>query len=374
MKVLYSGSIDVKAGGVATGIYYTMLGLRKHNVDAEIFMCRCKSKLIGNLIPVHYTDRPIIPKIAYSPTYKKDLRMLEEYDLYHAQGIWTQSTYAIIDVAKSYNKPYIITPHGMLYPQAITKSSAFFKKASLKLRLLKDLNNAACIHVTCQQELENCRNLGITSPIAVIPNPVEIKEYTDKKQDTTFRVGYLGRVSPRKNIEGLIYAFATLRNKLNNAELLIIGGGDAEYESFLKSEVERLNLTNVKFTGFLTGEDKDRAIASLSILAMPSEFENHGIVILEGLVRGIPCIATKGSPWEDLVKYQCGWWIDYNQDTLTETIEEAANTPSDKLKIMGENGKLLMEKDYSVNTIGQNMKALYEWILTKDSKPEFVYK
>ena len=48
---------------------------------------------------------------------------------------------------------------------------------SLKIRLLDDLNRAACVHVTCEEEMNHCRNLGVTSPIAIVPNPVEIKEY-----------------------------------------------------------------------------------------------------------------------------------------------------------------------------------------------------
>lgn len=82
--------------------------------------------------------------------------------------------------------------------------------------------------------MTHCRNLGINSPIAIIPNPIEIKEYTKIKKDNTFRLGYLGRLSPRKNVESLIYAFAELRKETENAELLIIGSGDKQYEYFFK--------------------------------------------------------------------------------------------------------------------------------------------
>jgi len=77
----------------------------------------------------------------------------------------------------------------------------------------------------------------------------------------------------------------------------------------------------IRFTGFLNGKEKDEALASCSVLVMPSEFENLGNVILEGLVRKIPCIATTGSPWEELKSYQCGWWVTYNQDSITEAIQ-----------------------------------------------------
>ncbi|MGN8725828.1 glycosyltransferase [Segatella copri] len=155
-----------------------------------------------------------------------------------------------------------------------------------------------------------CRDLGVTSPIAVIPNPVKIESHPEKK-DKVFRLGYLGRVSKRKNIESLIYAWDALKNKTTGAELVIIGGGDEQYSHFLKDECNRLKLDNVRFTGFISGAEKEETLSSISVLAMPSEFENFGNVIVEGLVRGIPCIATKGAPWKDLADFHCGWWVNY---------------------------------------------------------------
>ena len=62
------------------------------------------------------------------------------------------------------------------------------KKLSLKIRLLNDLNRAACVHVTCEEEMRYCRELGVTAPMAIIPNPVDIKEYKHEKSDNIFRL------------------------------------------------------------------------------------------------------------------------------------------------------------------------------------------
>jgi glycosyltransferase involved in cell wall biosynthesis len=134
-----------------------------------------------------------------------------------------------------------------------------------------------------------------------------------------------------------------------------------------------LGLQNVKFTGFLSGKEKDEAIASLSVLAMPSEFENFGNVILEGLIRKFPCIATKGAPWQELATYHCGWWVDYSQEGITSAIEKALNTSREELAIMGENGRALLEQNYTVEAVAIKMKSLYEWILKKSNKPEFIF-
>lgn len=376
MKVLHSGTLDVNAGGPAMSTYYTLYGLRQQGINAEIIMypLSATGKLKGENVPVHYAKAPWEHKLAYSPSLKKEIELLGDYDIYHAQGIWQYPTYAIIDIAHKKKKPYLITPRGMLYPQDIQKSNQFLKKISLKLRLLNDFNHAACVQVTCVEEMLHCRKLGITAPIAIIPNPIEIKNYTEKKKDKIFRLGYLGRLSPRKNVESLIYAFHELKDITTDAELLIIGGGDEKYEKFLKEEVKKYNLNNVKFTGFLSGEEKDKAIASLSVLAMPSEFENLGNVILEGLIRGIPCIATKGSPWEELENHQCGWWIDYNQGAITKTIKKAMELKDEDLHLMGQNGYKLIINKYSVEAIAKSMCSLYKAILDNNLKSiDFCY-
>ena len=375
MKVLHFGTFDAIQGGPAMSAYLTLHGLREEGVDAQIAMYKVPSdhKLRGYEVPINWCKAPWEHKFGYSPYLKKELKAVDQVDIYHAQGVWQYPTYAICDVAGKKGKPYLITPRGMLYPQDIAKSNRKFKELSLKWRLLHDLNNAVCVQVTCEDEMKYCRQLGVTAPIAIIPNPVEIKEYRPQKEHNVFTLGYMGRLSPRKNVEGLIRAFADLKLTAKDARLLIIGGGDRKYESFLRSEVERLDLDNVSFLGFLKGDEKDEALSQLDVLAMPSEFENLGNVILEGLVRGIPCIATKGSPWKDLLDCQCGWWVPYNQLQITKAIKTAMETPKEELMRMGENGKNLMRKKYSVSAVARQMKSLYMWILDKGDKPRNVY-
>ena len=376
MRVLHSGTLDVNAGGPAMSTYYTLYGLRELGVDAEIVQYPLSEggRMRGTEIPVHFiSHQPIERKFYYSPYYCREVKALGTYDIYHAQGVWTWTTYGLIDIARKLKRPYIITPRGMLYPQDIEKANTAIKKLSLKLRLLRDLNRAACVQVTCDDEMNYCRELGVTAPIAVIVNPVDDTEAKCTKSDGVRRIGYLGRISKRKNVESLIYAFAELGNEAKTSELLIIGGGDKDYEAFLRKEVSRLSLQNVHFTGFLSGYEKDRAIASCSVLAMPSEFENLGNVILEGLVRGIPCVATKGAPWSDLEKYQCGWWIEYNQSSITNAIKQAIEISDNDLYSMGERGKKLIKEKYSIASVASRMKCLYEWIESKSERPLFVF-
>ena len=375
MHILHSGSLDVKSGGPALSTYLTIRGLRNAGVDVDMVMPPLgeEGKLIADDVNLHYTAPVKNSRMEYMPRMNQLLKELPQYDLYHVQGLWQWLGHSVASYARKQKKPYVITLRGMLYPQALAHST-LIKKISLALYQRNDLQRAACIQATCEEEMNYYRELGFTNPVAILPNPIEVDGIIERPipSKTKLRIGYLGRVHPRKRIERLIYAFDALRDELESAELLIIGAGDKQYEQFLREEVIRLNLPNVKFTGFLTGEEKDKAILSLSYLVVPSDFENFGNIVTETLVRGVPVIASKGMPWQELEEYRCGWWIENDQETINHTLHNAINLPELERLQMGINGKQLIKEKYAVDKLGEKMKQLYEWILYGESKPDFI--
>lgn len=376
MHILHSGSLDIKSGGPALSIYLSIKGLKENGVDAEDIMppLSIDGRLIADDIPIHYTAPMANARFGYMPGLPVTLRRLGIYDLYHVQGLWQWLGHSVASYARKQNKPYVITLRGMLYPQALAHS-ALIKRISLALYQRNDLQRAACIQATCKEEMNYYRELGFTNPVAILPNPIEVDGIIERPilPKAKLRIGYLGRVHPRKRIERLIYAFDTLRDELKDAELLIIGAGDKQYERFLQEEVIRLNLTNIRFTGFLIGEEKDKAILSLSYLVVPSDFENFGNIVTEALVRGVPVIASKGMPWQTLETYHCGWWIKNDQESINKTLLEAIRLSESERQQMGKNGKELIRKKYAVPTLGAKMKQLYEWVIYGGTRPDFVY-
>lgn len=376
MHILLSGSLGVKSGGPALSTYLTIRGLRNAGVDVEMVMPPLgeEDRLIADDVELYYTSPIKNSRLGYMSGMSQLLKELPQYDLYHVQGLWQWLGHSVASYARKQNKPYVITLRGMLYPQALAHS-ALIKRISLALYQRNDLQRAACIQATCKEEMNYYRELGFTNPVAILPNPIEVDGIIERPilPKAKLRIGYLGRVHPRKRIERLIYAFDTLRDELKDAELLIIGAGDKQYERFLQEEVIRLNLTNIRFTGFLIGEEKDKAILSLSYLVVPSDFENFGNIVTEALVRGVPVIASKGMPWQTLETYHCGWWIKNDQESINKTLLEAIRLSESERQQMGKNGKELIRKKYAVPTLGAKMKQLYEWVIYGGTRPDFVY-
>lgn len=376
MKALHSGSLNVNAGGPAMSMSLTLKGLEKAGVNTVALAEQIPSggRLITSDLNIHFTHGSKFGTFAYVDNIKKCLIEEDRVDIYHIHGTWMYHGLAVTQYANKTGKPYLVAPRGMLYPQALAHH-ALLKKIMMKLYQGSVFSGAACIQATCKEEMEYYRALGFTNPVAVLPNPIDIHGIVEREipQKTVCKIGYLGRLHPRKRVERLIYAFSELKDELKNCSLVIIGGGDEQYQNFLEAEVKRLGLTNVTFTGFLTGKEKDDAITALSFLVVPSDFENFGNIVTEALVRGVPVIASKGMPWQELEAYKCGWWIDNDQASINRTLLEAISLSIKEREAMGMKGKQLMRENYSVEVLGEEMKQLYEWILNRGDKPEFVY-
>ena len=379
MKVLEIGTLNVKAGGPPFSISRQMYGLKQNGIDSLCLMSPCDEEYIIDKNLNFVFTKPVISRaigLDYIPDIDYTLSKIEGVDLIHVQFVWTFISHSAAKYARSNHIPYVIAPRGSLYKRAMEDSKWLKKRIAWYLYQKEDLNKANCVQATCMEEMETLRSLGCDAPIAIIPNSYDakrIKRGTYVNNDI-FRIGYLGRLSPRKHVERLIYAFAELKKKYNNTNLWIIGSDDNRYEQFLRKECERLDLgDSVAFKGFLRLEALDNAIRQCHLFVFPSDYENFGNVVPDVLVREIPAIASKGMPWRIMEKEKCGWWIDMNQEALNKTLIEAYEKGFDQLREMGMRGRKLVEEQFSVGKNGIMLKELYTWILYGGNKPDFVY-
>jgi glycosyltransferase involved in cell wall biosynthesis len=101
-------------------------------------------------------------------------------------------------------------------------------------------------------------------------------------------VVYLGQLIPRKRVDVLIHAFATLARP--EARLVIVGP-DMGSGPELRELVRRLHLSEtVTFLDTLAGQARLAALADADVVAYASEDEVLGLVPLEALLCGTPVV------------------------------------------------------------------------------------
>ena len=131
-------------------------------------------------------------------------------------------------------------------------------------------------------------------PCFLMSHSVNANAFRPELRDRTggpFRIGYVGRLTPEKNVR----FFAQLEKDLvalghEDFRIVLIGKG-AE-ENWLRE-----NMRHVEFAGWLTGEDLARAFANLDAFAFPSETDTFGLAVLEALASGVPAVVSaSGGP------------------------------------------------------------------------------
>lgn len=368
-------SVDKNSGGTSK---YEQLLLNELAKNISVSLATIKSPnplTIDDKIKLHFASKSFPYIQAYSIELKNIFGGIN-CDLFHGNGLWQYPVHKMSSIARNRKKPFIISPHGMLEPWSLNKSK-LKKKFALMLYQKKDLANASCIHATGKMEAENIRKLGFTNPIAVIPNGLELSEFAmngDKIQKAKKTILFLSRIHPKKGIELLVEAFSKIGiEDRKDWEIKIAGNGDEKYINQLQQLISNKRLENeIKIIGPKFGEEKITVYRQADLFVLPTYSENFGIVIAEALACGIPVITTKGTPWEELNTKNAGWWIDIGVDPLAKALTEAMKLSDNERMKMGLNGRKLVEENYSIESVAKKMIQLYEWILYKKEKPEFV--
>jgi glycosyltransferase involved in cell wall biosynthesis len=114
---------------------------------------------------------------------------------------------------------------------------------------------------------------------------------------------YTGRFVERKGIHDLLSAIPRVLEQVPEAQFVLIGGygGGVEIERQWMADALLPYRANVRFTGWLTPDKVAEWYAVADILVVPSWYEPFGMVILEGMLYGLPIAATEvGGPAEIL--------------------------------------------------------------------------
>jgi glycosyltransferase involved in cell wall biosynthesis len=198
--------------------------------------------------------------------------------------------------------PYVLSPHGTAPRLERRRLAKWVFDTTLGRRLLPD---AARVLAVTEAERRQLEGLGVApARIRVIPNPVDVSEFADAPVPGGFRrrvgleapgklVLFLGKLTPRKRVDVLVEAFATLGRP---DAALVIAGNDLGAGRSARRLVRRRGLeSRTVFTGLLSGADRLAALADADVVVYPSRDEIFGLVPLEALLAGTPVIVADDS-------------------------------------------------------------------------------
>ncbi|MEX0686537.1 MAG: glycosyltransferase [Balneolales bacterium] len=380
MKVIHSvASLMPSFGGPARSVS-ELCRLLSHKVESvEIFTTLAKGDeeqpLPTDLIKIHFVNGKDMKRfrLSWSPEFKELLQeRINSFqpDIMHDHGMWLQTNHVAVSLAKNHKIPSLISPRGMVEPWAL-KHKAWKKKIAWNLYQKKDLQKATVLHATATGEANHLRALGLKQPIAIVPNGVNLADPNEETSETEKNERicfFLGRIYPVKGLLNLVEAWGKVNPK--GWKVILAGPDESSHKAKVESAIKKRNLEKVfSFVGPVEEKEKKNWFNKADLVVLPSFSENFGIVVAEALNYGIPVITTKGTPWQELITHNCGWWVDIGVEPLSEAIREATSMDADELWQMGSRGRELIKSRYSWPVQAEIMYEVYQWMLNDGQPP-----
>lgn len=171
-------------------------------------------------------------------------------------------------------------------------------------------------------------------------------------------VAFVGRLMEGKGIDELLEAMALLHREGVRIQLHLAGAGDIGRWSRAASGYGVSE--QVRFVGWLQGDEKLRFYRDAAMFCMPSHFEAFGISTLEAMLIGRPVIGTKVGGFLDLVEDGVTGYLIHCGDVqaLAERIRQLVQRP-DIAHAMGQAAVSRAMSRYSVGAVADQYVCCY---------------
>ncbi len=302
----------------------------------------------------HKFDFSVVDKLA-------ELIKREDIDIIHTHGY--KSDILGVWAARKAGIPCVVTPHG------------FENASDIKLRMFIWLGCQAmkygdAIVPLSRQLLADMQRLGVKAEKThYIQNGVDLSEVesvrTDEKVPAStekLRVGFIGQMISRKNIDDILTIFDDLHQEGMNIELLFLGDGDD------RARLEQIAATlpsksDIHFLGFR--DDRLALLKTFDLFVMTSTLEGVPRCLMEACAMGTPVAAYQIPGIDQLITHKetgllaplgeretlKGYWRDMLSDTI-------------KANKYGLQAKAYVEEHFSAQRMANEYMVLFEDLLS----------
>jgi len=173
---------------------------------------------------------------------------------------------------------------------------------------------------------------------------------------------FVGELTPRKRPQWCVSALeAVLRNGVS-AELVIVGSGP-ERDAVAQLADQHDIRSRCHFIDW-TVDPRPLYWAS-DLLLLPSESEGFGLVVVEAMLCGVPCVRTRsGGCQAQIIDGVTGWSTDHSQDAFVATALKAARD-REVLPIVASNARKHAAEHLSESRFLERTFELYQSLLQK---------
>jgi glycosyltransferase involved in cell wall biosynthesis len=297
---------------------------------------------------------------------RKEVR---KFDIIHLHEYRTFQNIVIHHYARKYNVPYVLQAHGSLPRIEAWQKLKWVYDILFGYRLLRDASKVIALN---RVEVDQYRRMGVPEKkIIIIPNGIDLSKYANLPSKGFFKkkfgipeekkiILYLGRIHKTKGIGLLIRAYAHLINevKCRNA-VLVIAGPDDGYLNDAKALANSLGLyDSVMFTGFISSEDKLKALVDAEVFVTPS-FYGFPMTFLEACTVGTPIVTTSLGDTLEWIDGNVGYVAQSTPSDLAEAVRRILS--DDELRRrFSKNCIEIVKLEFSIEKVVKRLEKVYE--------------
>lgn len=367
MKVVHvTASLNWSGAGVFEAVRALTRAQRERGADVTVVGLRDARDAVpaGDWHPVPVVALPVVgpASLGYAPKMAREL-VSRDPQIVHLHGLWMHSGRSVLQWQAMTGRPFVVSPHGMLAPDALSFSR---HKKAIAGRLYQNsvFRKAAGFCATSSAEKAQIERYKLSAPIHVAANGVTRmdppREALHRKSRTVLS---LGRIHPVKGLDTLIAAWSKLEGDFPDWDLVIAGPDEGGERERLRGLARSLGLARVTFAEAAFGTDKVALMAGAELFVLPSRSENFALTVAEALMLGTPAIVSRGAPWPGLERERCGLWVDLGADPLERALRDLMTRSPAGLAEMGERGRAWMLREFSWEAAAERTLDCYRSIL-----------
>jgi len=358
-------------------------------------------------LEVHLNRRAGPERFSFAPGLLREMRS-RDADLIMSHGLWRYTSIATHRWHKQTGLPYIVHPHGMLDSWAV-KNGRRKKRIASFCYEAAHLRDAACIRALCEAEAVAIRHYGLTNPIAIIPNGVDLHETriagpqdhraNDNGLGTTGRkvLLFLGRIHPKKGLVNLLRAWKQVG--ADGWVLAIVGWDDGGHAAGLKQLCGELKLRweeegkgeregkketvlsplsshpsscRVAFLGPQFDQAKSAYYRTCDAFILPSFSEGLPMAVLEAWSYGKPVLMTEHCHLPEGFAAVGAIKISPDPHELAHALNELVHMSGADLADMGNRGRELVKTRFNWQIISAQMRTVCDWVAGGGPRPDRV--
>ncbi|MEO8167245.1 MAG: glycosyltransferase family 4 protein [bacterium] len=290
-------------------------------------------------------------------------------DIVHGQG-----TGAHGDVASRLGYPNVMTIHGVgsFEAELRERKNKFIGPIRIwltKRMINRGLQNTDAVISISEFDRHFCSRIG-KSKVIGIPNAVR-QEFFDEAESTSdsMHIIFAGLVIVRKNVAGIVRAFAKVKEQVPEAILDIAGPSpDKAYHEEVLRNITPQTRDAIRFHGNMSGPELSTLMKAASVSVLFSIYENLPVAIAEALALGKPVVSSRvGAVGEMIDDGVNGFLVESgNEEMLAEHLIRLLTDRQLRCE-MGRKGRELARKKWTPASVAAATVDAYHSVL--DASP-----